>query len=60
MAAPTTSDDLQLKQMIERLRELGQDCLRAQSTDEVRAALDRHFGAFPSAALVTCEAFSHQ
>ncbi|MBF6571441.1 MAG: alpha/beta hydrolase [Candidatus Binataceae bacterium] len=56
MAASTTSDDLQLKQMIERLRELGQDCLRAQSTGEVRAALDRHFGAFPSAALVTSEA----
>jgi phosphinothricin tripeptide acetyl hydrolase len=43
---------------MEQYRELANSAREAKSPAEVRAALDRHFGAFPSAGSVKCEPVS--
>ncbi len=48
----------QLEKVMEQYRELANSAREAKSPAEVRAALDGHFGAFPSAGSVKCEPVS--
>jgi monoterpene epsilon-lactone hydrolase len=54
MTPPETRNP-QLEKVMEQYRGLANSARDAKSPAEVRAALDRHFGAFPSASSVECE-----
>ena len=43
-----TKNNPQLDRVMEQYRELANSAREAKSPDEVRAALDQHFGAFPA------------
>lgn len=58
MASETAKNNPQLERVMEQYRELARTAREAQGPAEVRAALDRQFGAFPSAGAVKCEPVS--
>jgi phosphinothricin tripeptide acetyl hydrolase len=58
MAPETAKNNPQLDRVMEQYRELARAAREARGPAEVRAALDRHFGAFPSAGAVKCEPVS--
>jgi epsilon-lactone hydrolase len=53
-----SQNNSQLERVLEEYRDLARAARDAQSPAEVRAALDGHFSAFPSAAAVKCEPVS--
>jgi monoterpene epsilon-lactone hydrolase len=58
MAPTTAKANPQLDLVMEQYRDVSRAAREAQSPAEVRAALDRQFGAFPSAGDVRCEPIS--